>query len=154
MEELRSEKAVVLQRLQCADESGISSVKKEIANTEAGLKKLEEQEQKYAFELNLALKQYAELQEKAAEFDPTDLDDARQALRPDTEQSAVQRIQQTYGEKYNHSLMQESKREVFRLLNEDTEQPRSVRERLRQAEQKKQAREQQSKKKNRDSWGR
>lgn len=134
LEELRSEKAVVFQRLQCADESGISSVKKEISNTEAGLKKLEEQEQKYAYELNLALKQYAELQKKAAEYDPSALDDARQALRPDTEQSAVQRIQQTYGEKYSHSLMQESKREVSRLFSEDTEQPRSVRERLRQAE--------------------
>ena len=154
LEELRSEKVVVLQRLQCADESGISSVKKEIANTEAGLKKLEEQEQKYAYELNLALKQYAELQEKAAEYDPSALDDARQALRPDTEQSAIQRIQQTYGEKYSHSLMQESKREVSRLLSKDAEQPRSVRERLRQAEQKKQTREQQQKKKNRDSWER
>ena len=154
LEELRSEKTVVLQRLQCVDESGISSVKKEIANTEAGLKKLEEQEQKYAFELNLALNQYAELQEKAAEYDPSALDDTRQALRPDTEQSAVQRIQQTYGEKYSHSLMQESKREVSRLMNEETEQPRSVRERLRQAEQKKQARKQQPKKKSRDSWER
>lgn len=67
------------------------------------------------------------------------------------EQSTVQRIQQAYGEKYSHSLMQESKREVSLLLSEDTEQPSSVRERLRQAEQKKQARGQQSKKKNRDS---
>jgi hypothetical protein len=74
------------------------------------------------------------------------------------EQSAVQRIQQTYGEKYSHSLMQESKRDVSRLMNEEIEQPRSrsrsVLERLRQAEQKKQAREQQPKKKNRDSWER
>ena len=154
LEELRSEKTVVLQRLQCADESGLSSVKKEIANTEAGLQKLEEQEQKYAYELNLALKQYAELQEKAAEYDPSALDDARQELRTDMEQRAIQSIRQAYGEKYSHSLMQESKREVSRLLSEDAEQPRSVRERLRQAEQKKQAREQQPKKKSRDSWER
>jgi chromosome segregation ATPase len=154
LDELRSEKAIMLQRLQCADESGISSLKTKIADTEAGLQKLEEQEQKYASELDEALKQYADLQAQAAEFDLTALDDARQALRPDTEQSAVQRIQQAYGEKYSHSLMQESKREVSRLLSEDTEQPRSIRERLRQAEEKKQAREQQTKKKSRDSWER
>lgn len=154
LEELRTEKAVVLQRLQCADESGISSVKKDISNTEAVMKKLEEQEQKYSYELNLALKQYAELQEKAAEFEPSALDDARQALRPDVEQSAIQRIQQAYGDKYNHALMQERKRETSRLLNEDTDYPRSIREHLRQAEQKKQTREQQSKKKSRDSWER
>lgn len=32
------------------------------------------------------------------------------------EQSAIQRIRQAYGEKHSHSLMQESKREVSRLL--------------------------------------
>ena len=154
LEELRTEKAVVLQRLQCTDEGGISSVKKDISSTEAELKKLEEQEQKYSYELNLALRQYAELQEKAAEFEPSALEDARQAFRPDVEQSAIQRIQQAYGDKYNHALMQESKRETSRLLNEDTDYPRSVRERLRQAEQNKQNREQQPKKKNRDSWER
>ena len=153
LEELRTEKTVVLQRLQCADEGGISSVKKDISNTEAGLKKLEEQEQKYSYELNLALNQYAELQEKAAEFEPSALDVTRQALRPDVEQSAIQRIQQAYGDKYNYALMQESKREMSRLLNEDTDYPRSVRERLRQAEQKKQTREQQPKE-TRDSWER
>ncbi len=153
LEELRTEKAVVLQHLQCADEKGISSVKKVISNTEAGLKKLEEQEQKYSYELNFALKQYAELQEKAAEFEPSALDDARQALRPDVEQSAIQRIQQAYGDKYNHALMQESKRETSRLLNEDTDYPRSVRERLRQAEQQAHREQQPKKRENRD-WER
>lgn len=60
----------------------------------------------------------------------------------------------SYGDKYNHALMQERKRETSRLLNEDTDYPRSIREHLRQAEQKKQTREQQSKKKSRDSWER
>ena len=43
LEELKSEKAIVLQHLQCADDSNLSDVKKEIAKSEAGLKKLEEQ---------------------------------------------------------------------------------------------------------------
>ena len=50
-------------------------------------------------------------------------------------------------------MMLESKRDVSRLLNEDTEL-RSVREHLRQAEQKKQSREQQSKKKKSRDWER
>ncbi len=153
LEELRSEKTVILNRLRCADESGISSVKKEIADTEAGLKKLEEQEQKYASELDAALKQYAELQAQATEFESSAFDVARQALRTDMEQSATRHIKQACGEKYSYSMMLESKRDVSRLLNEDTEL-RSVREHLRQAEQKKQSREQQSKKKKSRDWER
>ena len=37
---------------------------------EAALKKLAQQEEKYTDELNDALRQYADLKEQAAEFDP------------------------------------------------------------------------------------
>ena len=153
LEELRSEKAVVLQRLQSEDDSSISSVKKEIVKSEAGLKKLEAQEQKYAAELDHALKQYAELQEQTAEFEPLELHQARQALRSDKEQSAIRRVQNTYGKAYNSMTMFDSKRETANLLGEEAES-RSIRERLRQKEQQaRQERQQQKKNKNRD-WER
>lgn len=153
LEELKSEKSVALQHLQCADDSGLPSVKKDIAKTEAGLKKLEEQELKYAAELDAALKQYAELKEQSADFDPIELYWARQALRPDTEQSAVYRLQDTYGDRYNLFIMYDSKRETASLLGEEAES-RSVRERLRQKEQEpKREQHPPKKKKNRD-WER
>ncbi len=69
LEELKTEKEMVLRSLDCADDAGISAVKKEIATLEAALQKLSEQEEKYSAELDEALKQYAELKEQAAGMD-------------------------------------------------------------------------------------
>lgn len=63
LEELNSEKAMLLNSLDCAEDADISTVKKEITTLESGLKELEEQEAKYSAELDEALKQYTELKE-------------------------------------------------------------------------------------------
>ena len=118
LEELHSEKAIVLQYLQCTDESGVSAVKKGITATETELKKLDEQEEKYAAELDAALKQYADLKEQAVEHDPVELYDARQAIRHEKEQNVINRVQSAYGDKYNPLAMFDSKREVSGLLHE------------------------------------
>lgn len=152
LEELKSEKAIVLQHLQCADDSNLSDVKKEIAKSEAGLKKLEEQEMKYAAELDNALKQYAELQEQSADFEPLDLHQARQEIRSDKEQSAIRRVQNTYGNAYNSMTMFDAKHETANLLGEEAES-HSLRERLRQKEQQARQERQPKKNKNRD-WER
>ena len=62
IEELRTEKAMLLRSLNCADDAGMSDVRKDIAAMEAALKKLDEQESKYAAELKSALQQYRELE--------------------------------------------------------------------------------------------
>ena len=49
---------------------------------EQSLKRLEEQEQKYSAELDAALNEYAGLREQAQGFDPVQLYEARQAIRP------------------------------------------------------------------------
>lgn len=118
LEELRSEKAIMLQYLQCTDDNSVSDVKKDIAATETELKKLDEQEEKYAAELDAALKQYADLKEQAVEHDPVELYDARQAIRHEKEQNVINRVQRTYGDKYNPLAMFDSKREVSGLLHE------------------------------------
>ena len=121
----------LLHSLECADDTGIAAVEKDISTIEAALKKLAQQEEKYTTELNDALRQYADLKEQAAEFDPDELQDARLALRPVMERSAVDRAQSAYGDKYDPLIMYDSKRDVSELLNEDTG-ARSVREFLRQ----------------------
>ena len=60
---------------------------------EAGLKKLETQEQKYSAELDKALDEYAELKAQAADFDPVELYEARQAIRPAQEKAAEQQLE-------------------------------------------------------------
>ena len=152
IEELKTEKEMILQSLACADDAGISDVKKEIATLEGALQKLSEQEEKYSAELYEALKQYAELKEQAAGMDAAELMDARLAVREEKERSAIDKVKATYGEKYDPMLMHDSKRDVANLLHEKAE-VRSVREFIRQ-KQKQQAQQRQNKKKSRDSWER
>lgn len=111
----------MLKYLDCADENGISKVKKYIADTEAGLEKFNEQEKTYSEKIDSALKKYAELREQAAEFDMTELYKARQAIRPDKEKLAERQLRKAYGEKYNPAFLGKSRIEASRLLNEDTE---------------------------------
>lgn len=150
LEELKTEKEMLLHSLDCSDDAGISAVKKEIAALEGVLKKLSEQEAKYSAELDEALKQYAELKEKAAGMDTAELMDARLAVREEKERSAVNRVKSAYGEKYDPMMLHDSKQDVANLLHEETE-ARSIREHLRQKEQ---AQRNQNKKKSRDSWER
>lgn len=117
--------------MDCADDAGISTVKKEIATMEGVLQKLSEQEAKYTAELNDALQQYPELKEQAAEFDADELLDARLDLRPALESSAVSRVQFAYGERYDLFRMYDSKRDVSKLLGKEAEL-RAVEERRKQ----------------------
>ncbi|MFR8078344.1 MAG: MobQ family relaxase [Christensenellales bacterium] len=134
LEELQTEKEMLLRSLDCADDTGISSVKKDIAAMESALKKLEEQEAKYSAELDAALKEYSELKEQASELDAGELMEARLAIREEKERSAVTCVQDAYGEKYDSLMMFDSKRGVANLLHEEAE-TRSVRERLRKKQQ-------------------
>ena len=133
IEELKTEKNFLLRSLNCADDADISDVKKEIATLEIALKKLAEQEVKYATELEDAMKQYAELNAQVADMDAVELKDARLIIRPDRERSATDRIKAAYGEKYDPVMMHDSKRDVANLLNEETG-ARSVRNLLRQTQ--------------------
>ena len=134
LEELKTEKEMLLRSLDCADDTGISSVKKDIAAMESALKKLEAQEAKYSAELDAALKEYSELKEQASEFDAGELMEARLSIREEKERSAVTRVQDAYGERYDSLMMFDSKRDVANLLHEEAE-TRSVRERLRKKQQ-------------------
>ena len=102
---------------------------------ESALKKLDEQECKYTAELESALQQYRELEAQAAEFDAEELMDARMELRPGMDRSTVSRIQAAYESQYSPFTMAEPRRDVSNMLGEYEEEPRSVRERLRNHQQ-------------------
>ena len=122
LEELRSEKALLLQKFEYAEDAGTESFRKDIATMEAGLKKLEAQEQKYSAELDKALDEYAELKAQAADFDSVELYKARQVLRPAQEKAAERQLEETLQKKPSFSLLLSAKQEISRLLGEDTEE--------------------------------
>ena len=156
LEELRSEKKQLLAMMDYAEDTGLSTVRKDISAMEANLARLEQQEKKYTTELNAALAEYAELKTQASDFDPDELAMAQLEIRPQKEASAESRVQAAYGDKYDFWTMIGAKREVAELLGE--EEPRSIRERLRRKEYEKQRTEKQElpqRKKNKDrGWER
>ena len=129
LEELRSEKALLLQRFEYAEDAGAEAFRKDIATMEAGLKKLEVQEQKYATELDKALAEYAELKAQAADFDPVELHKARQAIRPVQEKAAEQQIEDAMHEKPSLVMLLSAKQDASGLLGEDMEE-RQVRQKI------------------------
>ena len=133
LEELRSEKNLLLASLAYSEEDAADKFPKDIAAMEQSLKRLEEQEKKYSAELDAALNEYAGLREQAQGFDLVQLYETKQAIRPGKEQEAEHRAQQVYGEKYNPLLMFDSKKAVSRMLHEDIER-QAVRRMVRQAQ--------------------
>lgn len=156
LEELRSEKKQLLASLDYAEDTGLSTMKKDISAMEANLARLEQQEQKYTAELNAALAEYKELKAQMADFEPDELAMAQLAIRPQKEASAESRVLVAYGDKYDFWTMISAKRDVAELLGE--EEPRSIRERLRRKEIEKQRisreREPQRKKSKDHGWER
>ena len=122
LEELRSEKALLLQEFEYAEDAGAETFRKDIATMEAGLKKLEAQEQKYSAELDKALDEYAELKAQAADFDPVELYKARQGIRPAQEKAAEQQLEDSIHEKPSLIMLLSAKQETSRLLGEDAEE--------------------------------
>ena len=92
LEELRSEKNLLLASLAYSEENAADQFPKDIAAMEQNLKRLEEQEQKYSAELDAALNEYAGLREQAQGFDPVQFYEAKQAIRPEKEQEAESRV--------------------------------------------------------------
>ena len=122
LEELRSEKALLLQRFEYAEDAGAEAFCKDIATMEAGLKRLETQEQKYAAELDKALDEYAELKAQAVELDPGELYEARRAIRPAQEKAAERQLEETLQNKPSVGLLLNAKQETLRLLGENEEE--------------------------------
>jgi len=117
LEELRSEKALLLQKFEYAEEA----FRKDIAIMEAGLKRLEAQEQKYSAEMDKALSEYAELKAQAVDFDPLELYEARRDIRPAQEKTAEKQLENAMHEKPSLVMLLSAKQETSRLLGEDAE---------------------------------
>ena len=121
LEELRSEKALLLQKFEYAEDAGAEAFRKDIAIMESGLKRLEAQEQKYTAELDKVLAEYAELKAQAVDLDPVELYKARNAIRPVQEKEVEQQLEGTMHEKPSLIMLLSAKQEASRLLGEDAE---------------------------------
>ena len=130
IEELKSEKALLLNQLNCADD-GMDEIKQYIASMESSLETLDQQKKKYTAELDAALAQYTELQQQAADMAAMELDTARHAIRPSKERETAQRLQAAHGKKFDSGTLAQSRKDVAEMLGESAE-PVSIRQKLQQ----------------------
>lgn len=119
IEELRSEKAMILSRFDKTDDDGMKEVKKWVASMESSLQRLEQTEAKYQAELDAALAQFRELTGEAERMDKAELHVQRQGLRKTYTQDARDKLQQAHGKQYSAITMMEAKQDVDHLLRED-----------------------------------
>lgn len=122
LEELRSEKALLLKQLDYAEDAGAETFHKDIAVLESNLQKLGEQEQKYSAELETTLHEYDEVKSQAADLDPVELYEARQAIRSKYEAAANEKLEQVFGEKYSPLRWIDAKQAQTRLTNDSMEE--------------------------------
>ena len=87
LEELCSERTMLLNQLDCADDKEVKKVKTSVSTMKDTLKNLEAKEVQFSAELDAAQKEFASLQEQVADFDPIDLYNARQAIRSEMERA-------------------------------------------------------------------
>jgi chromosome segregation ATPase len=119
IEELRSEKAMILSRFDKADDDGMKEVKKWVASMESSLQRLEQTEAKYQAELDAALAQFRELAGEAERVDKVELDCQRQSLRKTYTTDARDKLLQAHGAQYSVITMLEAEQDVEHLLRED-----------------------------------
>ena len=133
LEELKSEKSMLLNSMECADDAAFSKFKKEVKNLDTQMEAQGQAEAKFTAELDSTLERYRDLAKTAADVDADELTDARMELRPEKEQSASDQLQNLYGDRYDYNQMSQSKQEVKKMLGEDIRKP-SVRKQLRHEE--------------------
>lgn len=119
IEELHSEKAMILSRFDKTDDEGMKEVKKWVASMESSLQRLEQTEAKYQAELDAALAQFRELTGEAESMDKAELHVQRQGLRKTYTQDARDRLQKAHGKQYSPITMMEAQQNVDHLLRED-----------------------------------
>lgn len=119
IEELHSEKEMILSRFDKTDDEGMKEVKKWVASMESSLQRLEQTEAKYQAELDAALAQFRELTGEAESMDKAELHVQRQGLRKTYTQDARDRLQKAHGKQYSPITMMEAQQDVDHLLRED-----------------------------------
>ena len=128
LEELQTEKKIILNNLYCTETYTIENVKSYVAALEKKLDVISKQEQKYSEEIEKAVAEYKEMKESATDFDPAELREEQLKLRYDKEVQSSQIIRSNGKElvtsRFNYSI-----RDVNYFLGEKNDS-RSVSQKL------------------------
>lgn len=137
LEELRSEKARLLEKFSLEDSNAPAAFRKEIAALESSLQKLTVQEKKYSGELDKAIAEYEALKAQSADVDPVELYDVRHEIRPEYERAVQEKYAEILGKEPTSNAVFNARYNADKLLHEK-ENEREVRWIIRQREREKQ----------------
>ena len=119
IEELRSEKALLLSRFERTDDEGMKDIRKWVTSMEKSLQQLEKTQAKYPAELDAALAQFRELTDKGETLDKAERSRQRQSLRTSYTQEAREKLQRTHGKQYSAFTMLEAEQDLENILWEE-----------------------------------
>ena len=126
LEELRSEKARLLEKFSLEDSNAPAAFRKEIAALESSLQKLTVQEKKYSGELDKAIAEYEALKAQSADVDPVELYDVRHEIRPEYERAVQEKYAEILGKEPTSNAVFNARYNADKLLHEK-ENEREVR---------------------------
>ena len=150
VEELRSEKARLLDKFSSEDSTAPAAFRKEIAALESSLKKLTVREKKYSIELDKAIAEYEVLKAQSADVDPVELYDVRHEIRPEYERTVQEKYAETLGKEPASNAVFNARYNTDKLLHEMEDEQR-VRRIITQRTRDQRAAEQRTYKRDRES---
>lgn len=118
LEDLRSEKARLLEKFSLEDSTAPAIFRKEIATMENSLKKLTVKEKKYSGELDAAIAEYEALKVQSADVDPAELYDVRHAIRPEYERAVQEKYAEILGKDPTSNAVFNARYNTDKLLHE------------------------------------
>lgn len=118
LEDLRSEKARLLEKFSLEDSTAPAIFRKKIATMENSLKKLTVKEKKYSGELDAAIAEYEALKVQSADVDPVELYDVRHAIRPEYERAVQEKYAEILGKDPTSNAVFNARYNTDKLLHE------------------------------------
>ena len=115
IEELKTRRASILGHAGCKEDVGGNELQQRMAMIEGMLQKLDEQERRFSALSDQTMQKYADLQRQAAQVDADELNAARQSVRPEYQDAAKKKLEETFGERYSLMRMMDSRKQVERI---------------------------------------
>ena len=125
IEELKSEKSMLLKELGCADDKDISKINDRIYDITDALAKMERYTDNCESGIKNALQEFDELYMKTADMDSMELIEERLRIRPQAEQEAETELKAAYEDNFSRDTFKESIRKTDNELHEDLYSERS-----------------------------
>ena len=155
IEELQSERKMLLESMDCKDGSQIPEIKKQADNLEKRLRALNQKTESLKQQRDSVLEKYdIAAKDGNNRFDPLSIYKARKEIRPEKEDEIKDKLWDEYGLDYSLFMLADSTQQARKLLDEEAEERWLERELRRQENEQKRKEHPTAKNRKKDDWER